>query len=61
LTGHRSRPAIVPVRPGHHSVIASRDTDTTLALTEALLPRWRDVTDSGHADDDLSVVYARAA
>ncbi len=40
---------------------AARDSDTTLPLTEALLPRWRDVADSGHADDDLSVVYASAA
>jgi 3-hydroxyisobutyrate dehydrogenase len=40
---------------------AARDSDTTLTLTQALLPAWRDVAASGHADDDLAVVYSRAA
>jgi 3-hydroxyisobutyrate dehydrogenase len=40
---------------------AAHDSDTTLTLTEALLPGWRDIADSGHADDDLAVVYRRTA
>ena len=40
------------------AVDAARDSDTQLALTEALLPRWRHAASSGHADDDLSAVYA---
>jgi 3-hydroxyisobutyrate dehydrogenase len=40
---------------------AAHDSGTTLTLTQALLPGWRDVADSGHADDDLAVVYTRAA
>jgi hypothetical protein len=31
---------------------------TELALTGALLPRWRRAAATGHADDDLAVVYA---
>jgi len=31
---------------------------TDLALTEALLPRWRRAADAGHADEDLTAVYA---
>jgi len=30
---------------------------TELALTSALLPRWRRAAASGHADDDLAVIY----
>jgi 3-hydroxyisobutyrate dehydrogenase len=40
------------------AVDAARASDTRLALTEALLPSWRSAESSGHADDDLSVVYA---
>jgi 3-hydroxyisobutyrate dehydrogenase len=40
---------------------AAHDSDTTLTLTEALLPGWRDVAASGHADDDLAAVYTRTA
>jgi 3-hydroxyisobutyrate dehydrogenase len=40
---------------------AAHESDTTLTLTQALLPGWRDVADSGHADDDLSVIYTRTA
>jgi 3-hydroxyisobutyrate dehydrogenase len=40
------------------AVDAARAADTGLVLTEALLPRWRNAADTGHADDDLSVVYA---
>jgi|SRR5579875_761590 3-hydroxyisobutyrate dehydrogenase len=37
---------------------AARERDTELALTEALLPRWRRAASAGHADDDLAAVYA---
>jgi hypothetical protein len=40
------------------AVDAARASDTRLALTEALLPSWRSAESDGHADDDLSVVYA---
>ena len=40
------------------AVDAARASDTRLALTEALLPSWRSAESNGHADDDLSVVYA---
>jgi 3-hydroxyisobutyrate dehydrogenase len=36
---------------------AARASGATLALTGALLPRWRQTAASGHADDDLSAVY----
>jgi 3-hydroxyisobutyrate dehydrogenase len=36
---------------------AAQASGTTLTLTSALLPRWRDTAASGHADDDLSAVY----
>ena len=36
---------------------AAQATGAALTLTSALLPRWRDAAASGHADDDLSVVY----
>jgi 3-hydroxyisobutyrate dehydrogenase len=39
---------------------AARLNGTTLPLTSALLPRWRDTAASGHADDDLAVVYLTA-
>jgi 3-hydroxyisobutyrate dehydrogenase len=39
------------------AVGAARDAGANLALTSALLPRWRDTAASGHADDDLSAVY----
>jgi 3-hydroxyisobutyrate dehydrogenase len=42
------------------AVDAARASDTPLALTEALLPRWRRAESSGHADDDLAAVYAVA-
>lgn len=37
---------------------AAQETGTQLTLTEALLPRWRRAAASGHADDDLAVIYA---
>ena len=40
------------------AIDAARERDTDLALTEALLPRWRRAADAGHADDDLAAVYA---
>ena len=40
------------------AVDAAHDADTELALTEALLPRWRNAANTGHAEDDLSVIYA---
>ena len=36
---------------------AARETGTELTLTSALLPRWRRAAASGHADDDLAVIY----
>jgi 3-hydroxyisobutyrate dehydrogenase len=36
---------------------AAQASGTTLALTEALLPRWRRAAASGHADDDLAAIY----
>jgi 3-hydroxyisobutyrate dehydrogenase len=43
------------------AVDAADKSDTTLPLTRALLPGWRDVADSGHADDDVAVVFLRTA
>jgi 3-hydroxyisobutyrate dehydrogenase len=40
------------------AIDAARDSDTQLALTEALLPRWQQAANVGHADDDLAAVYA---
>ena len=40
------------------AVDAARDGDAELALTRALLPRWREAANAGHADEDLSSVYA---
>jgi 3-hydroxyisobutyrate dehydrogenase len=37
---------------------AARDSGAELALTGALLPRWRSAAAGGHADDDLAAVYA---
>ena len=39
---------------------AAQASGATLSLTSALLPRWRDAAASGHADDDLAVVYLTA-
>jgi 3-hydroxyisobutyrate dehydrogenase len=39
---------------------AAQASGTTLTLTGALLPRWRDTATSGHADDDLAAVYLTA-
>jgi 3-hydroxyisobutyrate dehydrogenase len=36
---------------------AARASGTELALTSALLPRWRRAAASGHADDDLAAIY----
>ena len=36
---------------------AARASRTELTLTSALLPRWRRAAASGHADDDLAVIY----
>ena len=37
---------------------AAQASGTELTLTDALLPRWRRAAASGHADDDLAVIYA---
>ncbi len=37
---------------------AAQATGTELTLTDALLPRWRGTATSGHADDDVAVIYA---
>jgi hypothetical protein len=29
-----------------------------LTITDALLPHWRQAAESGHADDDIPVIYA---
>lgn len=39
------------------AVDAAHGAATGLTLTEALLPAWQEVASSGHADDDLSVVF----
>ena len=39
---------------------AAKASGTTLTLTSALLPRWRDTAASGHGDDDLAAVYLTA-
>jgi 3-hydroxyisobutyrate dehydrogenase len=36
---------------------AARASGAELTLTDALLPRWRRAAASGHADDDLAVIY----
>jgi 3-hydroxyisobutyrate dehydrogenase len=36
---------------------AAQASGTELTLTSALLPRWRRAAASGHADDDLAVIY----
>jgi 3-hydroxyisobutyrate dehydrogenase len=36
---------------------AAQAGGTELTLTDALLPRWRRAAASGHADDDLAVIY----
>jgi 3-hydroxyisobutyrate dehydrogenase len=36
---------------------AAQASDTELALTETLLPRWRRAAAAGHADDDLAAIY----
>jgi 3-hydroxyisobutyrate dehydrogenase len=40
------------------AVQAAQDSGTELILTDVLLPRWRRAAASGHADDDLAVIYA---
>jgi 3-hydroxyisobutyrate dehydrogenase len=37
---------------------AAQASDAKLALTGALLPRWRRAAAEGHADDDLAAIYA---
>jgi 3-hydroxyisobutyrate dehydrogenase len=37
--------------------LAAQAGGTELTLTSALLPRWRRAAASGHADDDLAVIY----
>ena len=36
---------------------AARASGAELTLTDALLPRWRRAAASGHADDDVAVIY----
>jgi 3-hydroxyisobutyrate dehydrogenase len=40
------------------AVQAAQSTGAELALTDALLPRWRSAAASGHADDDVAAIYA---
>ena len=40
--------------------ISQRYLPVNSSLTSALLTRWRDAAASGHADDDLAVVYLTA-
>ncbi len=40
---------------------AARDHKLELPVTEALVPRWQQAIDAGHADDDISAVIAAAA
>jgi 3-hydroxyisobutyrate dehydrogenase len=37
---------------------AAQASGIELALTSALLPRWRRAATAGHADDDLAAIYA---
>ncbi len=46
------------VKDADLAVDAAHDSDMTLALTEALLPRWRQAASAGHAEEDLAAVYA---
>jgi 3-hydroxyisobutyrate dehydrogenase len=39
---------------------AAQASGTTLTLTSALLPRWRDTAASGHGDEDVAAVYLTA-
>jgi 3-hydroxyisobutyrate dehydrogenase len=39
---------------------AAHSSGAALTLTSALLPRWRDIAASGHADDDVAAVYLTA-
>ena len=39
------------------AVDAAHRADASLALTEALLPAWREAASAGHGDEDLSVVF----
>jgi 3-hydroxyisobutyrate dehydrogenase len=39
------------------AVDAAHGADASLALTEALLPAWREAADAGHGEQDLSVVF----
>jgi 3-hydroxyisobutyrate dehydrogenase len=36
---------------------AARESGAELPLTQALLPRWRRAAASGHAEDDVAVIY----
>jgi len=36
---------------------AARESGAELPLTQALLPRWRRAVASGHAEDDVAVIY----
>jgi 3-hydroxyisobutyrate dehydrogenase len=40
---------------------AAREHQLELPVTEALVPRWQQAIDAGHADDDVSAVIAAAA
>jgi 3-hydroxyisobutyrate dehydrogenase len=40
---------------------AAREHDLELPVTEALVPRWRQAIDNGHADEDLSAVISVAS
>jgi hypothetical protein len=36
-------------------------SEPTIAFLGLALPGWRDVADSGHADEDVAAVYTRTA
>lgn len=36
---------------------AATESGTELPLTQALLPRWQCAAASGHAEDDVAVIY----
>jgi 3-hydroxyisobutyrate dehydrogenase len=49
------------IKDAHLAVDAAHHAETELLLTEALLPAWQRAARSGHADDDLSVVFVSKA
>ena len=48
------------IKDAHLAHEAARHGHVDLVMLDALLPRWQQIADAGHADDDLAVVYATA-